>query len=260
MRWLTHFLLTGLILTASTLYAFNPKEGWYAGLIVGANYAKNVPFTYDVTISRLTRSSTVERSGQLGHDIMVTVGGQMGYRLCDNFRLEFEAVYNSSPYSYLRFENVTFHDLSSSSGYRMNGATQSGVATFNAFYDFFGDYSSKAVPYLGLGVGYAYIANKLKFFHNDVQIQPSARVQNFLQENFGVTLDNRSRSGLAGQAIVGISYYLDDYAYFALDGRYMVSQEQTILERQTRRTSNQFDVKYTLYTVNLLFNSAFDCA
>jgi hypothetical protein len=39
----------------------------------------------------------------------------------------------------------------------------------------------------------------------------------------------------------------------------MVSQEQTILTRQTKRVSNQFDIAYKLYSLNLVFNSAFDC-
>jgi hypothetical protein len=263
MKWFSRFLLTGLILTASTLYAFNPKEGWYSGIIIGANYAHNVPFTYKVTIAGLPGNpgdTTVLRSGQLGHNILASIGGQLGYRWCDNFRFEFEAIYNNSPYSYLRFENVTFHNLTSSPGLRMNGATQSGVATFNAFYDFFGDYSSQAVPYFGLGLGYAYMVNQFKFYRNNVQLQLSSQVQSLLEENFGVTLGNRSRSGLAAQAILGISYYLDDFAYFAIDGRYTASQEQTILARQTRRTTNQFNVQYTLYTLNLIFNSAFDRA
>ncbi len=257
MKSLLTSLILGLSLTLTTaLYAFNPKEGMYWGLIVGANYAQNAPFTYEVTVQGVD----IERQGQLGHDIMASVGGQIGYRFCDNFRFEFEGIYNNSPYSYLRFQNVTIHSPDSSPGFRMSGATQSAVFTFNAFYDLFGDYSSKAVPYIGGGVGYAYITNQFKFYYNDVELGTNSQVQQFLQDNFGVTLDGRSRSGLAGQAIAGISYYLDDYAYFALDGRYMVSQRQPIIERRTRLTLNQTDAKYSLYTINLIFNSAFDCA
>jgi hypothetical protein len=257
MRWLIKILLTASLVITSTAYAFNPKSEWYAGLIIGANYAGNVPFTYDVTVSGIT-GATVERSGQLGHDIMGNIGGQVGYRWCDNFRFEFEAIFNSSPYAYLRFENITFHDLSSSSGLRFSGKTQSGVATVNAFYDFFGDYSSHAVPYIGGGLGFAYINNKFNFYKNDVLL--GTKLNDFLEENYGFTLDGNSRSGLVGQAIVGLGYFLDDYAYFALDARYMVSSSQTFLARQTRRTTNQFDVKYRLYTFNIIFNSAFDSA
>jgi hypothetical protein len=257
MKWLTVILFTSLTIGTSPLYAFNPKQGGYYGLIVGANYAANVPFTYDVTIAGIT-GGTVERSGQLGHDIMGQIGGQIGYRFCDNYRVEFEAIYNNSPYSYLRFQNVTIHSPDTSPNLRMKGQTQSGVAIFNAYYDLFGDYSSKAVPYIGGGIGFAYIVNNIDFYYNDVKL--GTNLQNFLQENFGVTLDGTSRSGLVGQGIGGISYYLDDYFYVALDFRYMVSQSQKILTRQTRRTTNQFDVKYTLYTANITLNSAFDCA
>ena len=256
MRWLLKTLLAGLTITTSATYAFNPQPEWYAGLIVGANYAANVKFTY-INDVRPTNPSGIKRPGQLGHDVMGSIGGQLGYRFCDNFRIEFEGIYNNSPYSYLRLNDVTFHSPDTSTEFRISGVTQSGVATFNFFYDMFGDYSSKAVPYVGVGLGFAYIANKIDFYYNDVLL--GTRVENFLLENFGVTPSNKSRSGIVGQAIAGISYYLDDYAYFALDGRYMVSQEQTILTRQTKRVSNQFDIAYKLYSLNLVFNSAFDC-
>ena len=260
MRWLIKICLvclTSLIAITSTVYAFNPKEGPYSGLIVGANYAANVPFNFITDVTPRNPSGT-SLPGQLGHDIMGSIGGQIGYRWCDNFRFEFEAIYNNNPYSYLRLNDVTIHSPDTSTGLRLKGQTQSGVATFNAYYDLFGDYSSKAVPYIGGGVGFAYITNKIEFFYNDVQLFNN--IESFLEENYGFTVRNKSRSGLVGQAIAGISYYLDDYCYFALDGRYMVSQEQTILGRQSARVTNQFNVKYQLYTANIIFNSAFDCA
>ncbi len=256
MRWLLKTLLAGLTITTSATYAFNPQPEWYAGLIVGANYAANVKFTYvnDVTPSNPTG---IKRPGQLGHDIMGGFGGQIGYRFCDNFRVEFEGIYNNSPYSYLRLNDVTIHSPDTSPELRISGATQSGVGTFNIFYDMFGDYSSKAVPYIGAGVGYAYIANKIEFYYNDVLL--GSGFQDRVLNRFGITKSDKSRSGIVAQGIVGISYYLDDYASFGLDGRYMVSQEQTIIARQTTRVSNQFDAVYKLYTVNIVFNSAFDC-
>ncbi|MCH9757460.1 MAG: hypothetical protein K0U37_09770 [Gammaproteobacteria bacterium] len=256
MKWLLKTLLIGLTVTTSATYAFNPQPGPYAGLIVGANYAANVPFTY-INDVRPENPEGIKRPGQLGHDIMGSIGGQIGFRFCDNFRAEFEGIYNNSPYSYLRLNDVTIHSPDTSTELRISGVTQSGVGTINLLYDFFGDYSSKAVPYLGIGAGYAYIANKIEFYYNDVLLGDGFKEH--VLDRFGVTPSNKSRSGLVGQGIVGISYFLDDYAYFALDGRYMVSQEQTILARQTKRVTNQFDAKYQLYSVNLVFNSAFDC-
>lgn len=257
MKWFLKTLLTSLTLTTSTLHAFNPQPDWYAGLIVGANYVGNVKFTYVNDVSAANPSG-IKRPGQLGHDIMGSIGGQVGYRFCDNFRVEFEGIYNNSPYSYLRLNDVTIHSPDTSTALRISGVTQSGVGTFNFLYDFFGDYSSKAVPYLGAGIGFAYIANKIEFYYNDVRLGDGFKER--VQDRFGITPSDKSRTGIVGQAIAGISYYLDDYAYFALDGRYLVSQEQTIIARQTKRVTNQFDAKYQMYSVNLVFNSAFDCS
>ncbi|MDX2346627.1 MAG: outer membrane beta-barrel protein [Legionella sp.] len=256
MRWLIHILLLGLTITSSALYAFDPKSGWYSGLIVGANYAANVPFTYPFVENQ--GDPVIEYSGQLGHKMMGSIGGQLGYRWCDNFRFELEAIYNDSTYSYLRFHDVTFHSPKTTAGFRINGKTQSGVATFNAFYDLFGNYSSKAVPYIGGGLGFASIKNNINFYENDVLLGNTAKSE--LLETYGITLNGNSRSGFVGQAIVGLSYYLDDYCYFALDARYLASKTQSLSISRTNTTVNQFDKRYKLYTVNIVFNSAFDCA
>lgn len=243
------FFILLFILILHPTYALNPQPGWYAGLIVGANYVENVPFNY------VDRSGQL-KPGQLGHDIMASIGGQVGYRWCDNFRFEFEGIYNNSPYSYLRLNDVTIHSPDTSTGLRLKGQSQSGVGTFNIFYDLFGDYSSNAVPYVGLGIGYAYIVGQIEFYYNDVLLSDQ------FADVTGTNVErpfSHSKSGLAGQAIAGISYYLDDFSYFALDGRYLVSEKQTLLNQQVRRTSNVVDAQYQLWTINLVFNGAFDC-
>lgn len=244
------FFILLFVLIAQPTYALNPQPGWYAGLIVGANYAENVAFNYVDRRGQL-------QPGQLGHDIMASIGGQVGYRWCDNFRLELEGIYNNSPFSYLRLNDVTIHSPDTSTELRLKGQSQSGVGTFNIFYDFFGDYSSNAVPYIGVGIGYAYIVGQIEFYYNDVLLSDQ------FFDTTGIDIDrptSRSKSGLAGQAIAGISYYLDDFSYFALDGRYLVSQKQTLVNQQVRRTSNVIDAQYQLWSLNIVFNGAFDCA
>lgn len=248
MSWIKKTIGLAILSLAMPSYAVNPQPEWYAGLIVGANYAANVPFTY------VTQRDN-QKPGQLGHDIMGTIGGQVGYRWCDNFRLEFEGVYNNSPYAYLRLNHVTVYDHDTSSGLRMTGQTQSGLALFNFFYDIFGDFSSDVVPYVGLGVGYAYIDNKIEFYYNDEQlINYSEELANLVN----AYPENSHRGSIIGQAIAGVSYYLDDFAYFGLDVRYATSAEQTILARQTERVQNQFNAKYQIYSLNIIFNGAFD--
>lgn len=247
MKWMTQTLLTSCLAVATTAHAVNPEPGWYGGLIVGANYAANVPFNY------LNTSGELE-PGQLGHNIMATIGGQIGYRWCDNYRAEAEFFFNNSPYSYLRLGDTTIHALKSSSDLRLKGKTDSGIATFNIFYDIFADFSSNVVPYLGIGAGYAYVTNEINFYFNDQLIVSDIDNQNIV----GAIPSKKSKSGIVGQAIVGVSYYMDDFSYFALDARYLASAEQTILNQQVRQTSNVINARYQLYSLNIIFNGAFD--
>ena len=250
MKWMTQTLLTScLSMTAITAHAFiNPEPGWYGGLIVGANYAANVPFNYINTSGNL-------EPGQLGHNIMGTIGGQLGYRWCDNYRAEAEFFFNNSPYSYLRLGDVTIHSPKTSSGLRLKGKTDSGIGTVNIFYDIFGDFSSQVVPYLGIGAGYAYLKSEIEFYDNDELVT----AENY-EERVGAIPSKRSKSGPVGQAILGVSYYMDDFSYFALDARYLVSADQTLLKQQVRRTTNEVNARYQLYSFNIIFNGAFDAA
>ncbi len=246
MKWMTHVLLTSYLAIVPTAHAVNPATGWYGGLIVGANYAPNLSFNYLNTSGEL-------KPAQLGHNIMGTAGGQIGFRWCDNYRAEAEFFFNNSPYSYLRLGDTTIHAHKTSTGLRLNGKTESGIATFNLFYDIFGDFSSNTVPYLGIGAGYAYVRSEVNFYLNDVLVTA---------ENYDSIVDaiptKKSKSGPVAQAILGVSYYLDDFSYFALDVRYLVSAEQTILTQQVNQTNNAINARYQLYSLNIIFNGAFD--
>lgn len=260
MKWITHALCASCLGMTITAHAVNPDPDWYGGLIVGANYAANVPFNYINTSDVLT-------PGQLGHKLMGTIGGQIGYRWCDNYRAEGEFFFNNSPYSYLRLGETTIYAPKTSPDLRLKGKTNSGIATFNMFYDIFGDFSSNVVPYFGVGGGYAYVTNQIEFYFNDklvtadtsalVDLIPDEQTRNALIDAIP---SKKSKSGPVGQAIVGISYYMDDYAYFALDGRYLVSADQTVFKQQRRRTTNEINARYQLYSVNIVFNGAFDAA
>lgn len=246
MKWMSQTLITSCLAVATTAHAVHPASDWYGGLIAGANYAANFPFNYLNLEGEL-------QPGQLGHNIMASIGGQVGYRWYDNYRAEVEFIFNNSPYSYLRLGDVSIHAPKTSTGLRLNGKTDSGIVTANFFYDIFADFSSDVVPYLGLGVGYAYLKSSIKFYLNDVQVTP-----NHYEDIVGVIPSNKSKSGPVGQAIVGLSYYLDDYSYFALDVRYLVSASQTLVQQQVDGTSNTINARYQLYTLNIVFNGAFD--
>lgn len=244
--------LTTLLLPAA--HALNPQPGTYGGIIVGANYPENVPFNY------VALDGTI-KPAQLGYDIYGQIGGQIGYRWCDNFRFEGEAIYNNTPMAYLRLNDVTIHSPDTSTEWRLDGTTQSFVATFNAYYDLFGDYSSKLVPYIGGGIGWAYIVNKADLYYNDSLVTTGERLQELIDETGAdiTTPASPKRSGFVGQAIVGLSYHMDDYSFFAIDGRFMASERQEVLNQQVRQTSNTIEARYALWSVNLIFNGAFEC-
>jgi len=246
--WMTQALFTSCLTIATAAHAVNPETGWYGGLIVGANYLNNLSFDYiKITSGELT-------PGQLGHNIMASIGGQAGYRWCDNYRFEGELIFNNSPYSYLRLGDVTIHSPSTSTELRLKGQSQSVIGTFNVFYDVFADFSSNVVPYLGLGLGYGYVSNKINFYYNDELLRYQVDLENIV----GVTPEIKTKSGLVGQAIVGISYYMDDFSYFALDGRYLVSGTQSVIQQQIHQTTNVINARYQLYSLNIIFNGAFD--
>lgn len=246
MKWMTPTLLISFFSVATTTHAVNPEPGWYGGLIAGANYAANVPFDYLNTSGEL-------QSGQLGYNIMGTIGGQIGVRFCDNYRIEAELFFNNSPYSYLRLGDTTIHAPNTSPNLRLKGKTDSGIATANIFYDIFADFSSNVVPYLGIGAGYAYVTNEINFYFNDNLV-----TVNDYENIVSVTPGKKSRSGPVAQAIVGLSYYMDDFSYFALDARYLTSADQTILNQQVGQTSNEINARYQLYSLNIIFNGSFD--
>jgi opacity protein-like surface antigen len=246
MKWITQTLITSCLVVATTAHAVNPASGGYAGLIVGANYAANFPFTY------LNTSGELE-NGQLGHNIMASIGGQVGLRWCDNYRAEAEFIFNNSPYSYLRLGDVSIHAPQTSTGLRMNGKTDSGIATINIFYDIFADFSSNVVPYFGIGAGYAYIKSDIKLYLNEVRVTADNN-----PNIVGTIPTSKTASAPVGQAILGLSYYMDDYSYFALDLRYLMSADQTLFTQQVQQTSNTITARYQLYSFNLIFNGAFD--
>ena len=167
---------------------------------------------------------------------MGAIGGQLGYR-CGKYRFEGQYFYNNNPYKSLELGNITIFAPSSSPDFRIEGSTDSGFGMFNGFYDFLpNDPRSNLVPYLGVGVGYAYVSNNLTVYYNDVNLY-AAHVK-------------EATSSAAGQGIVGMSYFLDDFASFALDFRYLTTTAKTKL----------LDSRLQVYSLNLSFNGAFNLA
>ena len=229
-----HALLLALSLP---VYAAQPVPGTYIGGLFGGTYQFNNSLNTYVPFTR-----QAEKSG-IGHDVLIEAGAQVGYRFCDNFRAELQLLYNKNPYSYVRINRVTFHNhTTSGTGVTINGSATEGLGFVNLFYDHLGDPENRVVPYLGVGIGYAYIYNVNSFYNDKVYIQNSRKTS--------------TKSSPAAQGIIGISRYLDDFMSFGLDVRYTASS----VHKYTAITGQTFNSSFRLVSFNLLFNGAFDFA
>ena len=223
--------LLALLLTNGTAFALHPVQGWYGGILLGANYTPSTNFTLATPIEGLAAR------GALNYGLMGEIGGQFGYRF-SKYRLEGQFFYNNSPYKSLELNGVTiFAPSINTTGYRVEGSTDTGAVMFNGYYDFFGNDTSKSlIPYLGLGVGYAYASNNFKLYYQEIAID-AAQIK-------------AHTTSPAGQVILGASYFLDDFTFFSLDGRYFT----------TASKSNLLDARVQVYSLNLSFNGAFNIA
>ena len=230
--------LIALMLANTSVFALNPVQGWYGGLILGVSMQPTNTFTFVTPISTLE-----PKTASLTRSILGDVGGQIGYR-CNHFRVEGELLYNNNPYDTLTVGNVVINSPSTSSGLRVQGDTNTGAFMANGFYDIYTpnqDNLSQVVPYVGVGVGYAYVQNSIQFYNNEVLV-PNGSIK-------------KSYSGPAGQIILGTSYFMDDFTTFGLDVRYFTTG---IKSKTSPLGLNTFDTKTQLISVNLSFNGAFD--
>jgi opacity protein-like surface antigen len=226
--------IAGLVLASGVVFAAEPAEGWYAGFFAGPSYAPSVNFNINNPFS------TNPLWGKLTYDVLANGGGQVGYR-CYKFRYEGELVFNTNNFDSLSINNFTIGNNQGARGLSIKGSTSLLAGLFNAYYEFYDeDYSeTKFVPYVGLGIGYAYVRNKLDFYYNSPQFN---RV-------FLLNSNNNSESSSAaiGQGILGLSYFFNDNVSLGTDLRYMSTRKIT-----------RFDSRVEAVTWNFLMNFSFD--
>lgn len=237
----------------SSAHAVSPLPGLYVGGIFGGTYQHNINASVNsnTILSQLSIPSTAipslvanqEISSTLGYQMLINGGGQIGVRFCDNFRIELEALYNKNPYNFLRVGNYTIYNNSSSSaGFRIDGSTTTGQGLVNLYYDFLGDGSNSLVPYIGGGGGYAYVYNVAKIFYNNTLVTPN---QQSVKSNNSATI---------GQAIIGASYFMDDFFSVAVDLRYSISSQQKV----TSNIGVTNNIQIQVYSFNMLFNGVLE--
>jgi len=241
----------------NSAYALNPVQGWYGGIFIGGSYSPAIDFSvvdftqFFSTTTPLPSSAIplTKVSGSLKYSGFGNIGGQFGYRM-DQFRLEGEFVYNSSPYHEITIGDYTFVAKKSGKGFRYNGNTNTAALFFNGFWDIYCLWpQSNAVPYLGLGIGYSNIQDTFKLYYEGTQ------VTNGKTTHKTQLLDKQTSSAnlAIGQAIAGLSYFMDDYTTFGLDFRYF----QTTKKTYTNPLIN-VNTSASSASINLIFNGMFD--
>lgn len=220
-----------LLLANGSAFALHPVQGLYGGILLGFNY------TPKTNLYLPTFTPGVNVDGTLNYGILGDIGGQVGYRW-NKYRLEGQFIYNNSPYKSIVVGGVTIRDDSSNTtGVRLEGSTDTGLAMVNGYYDFFtSDASRNFIPYVGAGVGYAYVSNNLKIYNKEVVVT-AGRIK-------------ETNTSPAGQIILGSSYFLDDFTFFGMDVRYFTTSSK----------SNALDSRVQVYSFNLSFNGAFNIA
>ena len=225
-------VLAGLLLVNGAAFAVNPVDGWYAGLVLGVSYAHRYNFNYTF-VSPLTLTTTTAPI-EISHGVLGNIAGQAGYRF-NHFRIEGELLINYNPYSVVKVGSYNFHKTGAfNPGYGMKGQTTTGAILANGFYDFYSlNDGANFSPYVGLGIGYAYVQNNVSFYFNNQPINQT-------------DLSATSRAP-AAQIIIGINRFVDDFTTVGLDFRRLASNR-----------IQPFDSRIQISSVNITINGSFD--
>lgn len=235
-------LLSGLVFSNAG-FALNPVGGFYGGLF---GTISNGPSS-DVVHFRedgIPFTGTVDYSSVGGG-----AGLTLGYKF-RQFRAEGEFLYtriSTGPLTVgtCRLENTDIitptgscpqpeydHFQAKALGYEGHSTAMYGLA--NAYWDFFRyEGETSLVPYLGVGFGMAQVKNSNNFVNTRTTYSHG---------------HSNTYSSAAYQGIVGLSYYLDDFAWIGMDYRYL----------STKNLPDFEDRKYVLNTLNFVVNFAFD--
>lgn len=240
-----------LLLVNIKANAVTPRNDWYAGIFLGPSATAASSFDFGQPINFEGPNVQVSASsGRITYSVLGGIGGQIGYRFCNRHRIEGEFYYNNNPIRQLQLYDYTlsntyfsslnesvylkeFNNLTNTSDAHIQGDTNTGAFMLNFIYDFFtansnGDGYNKVVPFLGVGIGYAYVQNAMQIYRGTTvdpanDPYPNREVFDVLQQRFIY----------AGQAMGGISYFIDDFTWIGIDVRYFTTGSSTARSRYT---------------------------
>jgi opacity protein-like surface antigen len=129
------------LIASSTVIAAAPIEGWYSSVFGGITF---IPDNINVTALGLTRNDGSYENG-------FHAGGRLGYKSTP-LRYEGELTYLSAKLDHFKVNNIRQTGI--------NGHNSAILAMANVYYDF-PDMVPAISPFLGAGIGYAYIKAEL---------------------------------------------------------------------------------------------------
>lgn len=260
----------------SPSFAITPVSNLYAGIILGPTAAQDINFTFNpsqIPTSTLNSfKSSLEQlfgislstvnlllpntnaQGTLAYGVMGGIGMEVGYRLCTKYRAEFEVFYNNNPFDSIQLGDYTIPAANSGSSPYIKGDTNTLAGLVNFIYDFpitakDGDGYSSIMPYIGGGLGYAYIFSGMQFNFGADNSDPD-NPTTLYEIDF-----NRSRNAIAYQGIAGVSYFMDDFTWLSFDLRYFGTTQANFIQPTT---GANFQAKTQLISFMIGFHGVID--
>lgn len=275
--------LISLLFINCNSHAVTPRNDWYAGIFLGPSATASSSFDFGRPIEFTGPNVTLSASsGRITYSVLGGVGGQIGYRFCNRYRIEGEFYYNNNPIRQLQLYDYSmtntyyppanepyvylkeFNNLSNTSDAHIQGDTNTGAFMLNFIYDFFttssnSDGFNKVVPFIGAGIGYAYVQNAMQIYRattvdpaNDPY--PNRQIFDVWQQRFIY----------AGQGLAGINYFIDDFTWIGIDVRYFTTGSSTARSRYTYTSpttsttvssnSSLFSSKTQILSANISFS------
>lgn len=245
-------LVLGISL-ATNAFCADPAQGFYLGLQGVISHAPSL--TGSLFINQLYPAEiTMEPVGG-------GAGASIGYRI-NWFRIETEVLFNINNYDKLTVGSCTLISPNVvgfegtcpvfvvANGLGFKGNTMGFYGLINAFFDLYpASESNDLVPFVGFGIGGAYLrANPViqnnKYFANG-----------YTPTKISATVTNTTA---AGQGVIGLSYYIDDFTTIGFDYRYLTTFNINQNNNTNNTNSSNFSNQYAIQTLNFTATFAFD--
>lgn len=258
-------ILSSLALT-NIAFALNPIPGLYGGITAAVSHGPtNYTRNFEGTLPIVNQSFSIP--GTVNYNFVGGGGGAvLGYRM-QSFRIEGEAFYNYIGTSTMTVGDCTLESptvqtptgqcnpIFKNTGLGFNGSSGAFYGMVNGFYDFYinDQDENPLVPYVGLGIGMASVKNSVNF------------VDTIINQSIGGNVT--SHAG-AAQLIVGVSYFLDDYAWIGVDFRYLSTgslnnktatfHSQDVINFPASQNTSRYSVEAINFNVSASFDNSSD--